>query len=792
MSQHIVCVVGNPNCGKTTFFNALTGSRQRVGNWPGVTVDKKTGTFECNGEKIELVDLPGIYSITPAASSGEDERVARDYILSGEAEAVINIVDASNLERNLYLTAQLIEMRVPMIVVVNMLDIAKQHRLEIRLEELQKELGCPVVGIVASRETGLDDLKETLHAFLAKPAVPPMAVEFDDKITGTIKSLSEDLSRQGVERAQWFASQFMEKAPGLEEKLPNVDCAAIEKKVAELDAEYDGDLDIAIANARYNFVAKIAEASIVRLGEASATMTDKIDRIVLNRWLGLPIFLFIMYVMFLFTQNLGGAFIDFFDILVGGVMVDGLGELLTSIGCPEWLNVFLSTGIGGGLQTISTFIPVVFFLFLFLAILEDSGYMARAAFVMDRLMRALGLPGKAFVPLLVGFGCGVPAVMATRTMDRAQDRIITVLMSPFMSCGARLPVYVLFATAFWPENGQNLVFLLYIIGILAAILTGFMLRHAALPGAASAFVMEIPPYHIPTFKGVMLRTWDRVKTFMFRAGKVIVCIVACLAFLNSLGTDGSFGNEDSESSVLSEIGRDIVPVFAPMGVEEQNWPAAVGVFTGIFAKEAVVGTLNSLYDTLAVNKAADEAAAADGKEGEEAAAEEEEEEGWSFSAVLSEALETTWDNLASLGESLADPMGITVGDLSNAEEAAEEQEVSVGTIDTIRILFGSASGAFAYLLMVLLYMPCCAAIAAIWREVGTAWTIFSAAWCTVLGYTSAVIFYRVVNFSADPMYASVAIVLSLAAIVGMYFWMKTFAKKDAESAPKVIPIQSAR
>ncbi|WP_193222656.1 Fe(2+) transporter permease subunit FeoB [Sutterella seckii] len=793
MSQHIVCVVGNPNCGKTTFFNALTGSRQRVGNWPGVTVDKKTGNFEYKDAKIELVDLPGIYSITPAASSGEDERVARDYILSGEAEAVINIVDASNLERNLYLTAQLIEMRVPMIVVVNMLDIAKQHHMEIRLDELQKALGCPVVGIVASRETGLNDVKDTLVSFLANPVVPPMAVEFDKAITDGIAQVAADLKAEGVERAPWFASQFMEKAPGLAEKLPKIDLSKVEKVVADLDAKYDGDLDIAIANARYSFVSAIAEKAVVRKGEASATMTDKIDAVVLNRWLGLPIFLVIMYVMFLFTQNLGGCFIDFFDILVGGVMVDGFSELLSSIGCPEWLTVFLANGIGGGLQTVSTFIPPVFFLFLFLAVLEDSGYMARAAFVMDRLMRALGLPGKAFVPLIVGFGCNVPSIMATRTMDRASDRIITVLMAPFMSCGARLPVYVLFATAFWPTNGQNLVFLLYIIGICAAILTGFMLKRAALPGAASAFVMEIPPYHIPTFKGVMLRTWDRVKTFLFRAGKVIVVIVACLAFLNSLGKDGSFGNEDSENSVLSSIGRTIVPIFQPMGIQEQNWPAAVGIFTGIFAKEAVVGTLNSLYDGIAAQKAAEaasEKAAAEGAPAEEAAPEEE--EGWSFSATLDEALSTTWDNLKDLGSAFADPMGISVGDLSDEAAAAEEQEVSTGTIDTIKTFFGSSSGAFAYLLMVLLYMPCCAAIAAVWREVGTAWTIFSGTWCCVLGYTAATIFYRVVNFGEAPAYSAICIVVSLAIIYGMWLWMKSFAKKDAENAPKVIPIHSAR
>ena len=783
MSQHIVCVVGNPNCGKTTFFNALTGSRQRVGNWPGVTVDKKTGNFEYRNEKIELVDLPGIYSITPAASSGEDERVARDYILSGEAEAVINIVDASNLERNLYLTAQLIEMRVPMIVVVNMLDIAKQHRLEIRLEKLQEALGCPVVGIVASRETGLNDVKDTLVNFLEHPTIPPMAVEFDEKITKAIAAVSEDLKKQGVERAPWFASQFMERAPGLEEKLPNVNAANVEKIVADLDKEYDGDLDIAIANARYNLVANIAVKAIVRVGEASATLTDKIDRVVLNRWLGLPIFLFVMYLMFLFTQNLGAAFIDFFDILVGGVLVDGFGALLETLGAPDWLRVMLANGIGGGIQTVATFIPVVFFLFFFLAILEDSGYMARAAFVMDRLMRALGLPGKAFVPLLVGFGCNVPAIMATRTMDRASDRIITIMMAPFMSCGARLPVYVLFATAFFPTNGQNLVFGLYLIGILAAVVTGLLLKRIALPGAASAFVMEIPPYHIPTVKGVMLRTWDRLKGFVLRAGRVIVVIVACLSILNSMGTDGTWGHEDTNESVLSEIGRTIVPVLEPMGVSEENWPAAVGIFTGVLAKEAVVGTMNSLYDSMARAKNAENGVA------EEAS---EDEAGWSFGATLVEALESVRTNLADLGGALLDPAGIHVDDLSDTAAAAEEQEVAVDTIDMMQQLFGGGFAAFCYLLMVLLYMPCGAAVATVWREAGTAWTLFLCGWTTALGYTSATIVYRLGTFAENPTYSIVAIALSVAILAGMLLWMRTFAKKNGGKGRKVIPIYATR
>mgnify|MGYP000146731556 FL=1 len=778
MSQHIISLIGNPNCGKTTVFNALTGSRQRVGNWPGVTVDKKTGNFSYDGHDIEVVDLPGIYSVTPTSVSGEDEVVARNYLLSGEAQVVVNIIDASNLERNLYLTSQLIEMGVPVLVVVNMLDIAKQHKIKLDLKALENQLGCPVVGLIANRNKGVDELKKALVSFLDKPAMTKVSVHYNEVIEKAVAEISAKLSLG--EKSRWFAVQLLEHAPGIESLFEEEKLKDVLKIVEETDKHFEGNTDIEITNARYQLVSDIAEKVIVREGSVGATLTDRIDRIILNRWMGLPIFLLIMYVTFLFTQNFGAVFIDFFDILVGGIFVEGLGQLLASWGTPEWLTVFLSNGIGGGLQTISTFIPVVFFMFLFLAILEESGYMARAAFVMDRLMRALGLPGKAFVPLLVGFGCNVPAIMATRTMDRASDRIITVMMTPFMSCGARLPVYVLFATAFWPTNGQNLVFGLYLIGIAAAILTGYLLKRTALPGAAGAFVMEMPPYHIPTLKGVMIRTWDRVRTFMFRAGKVIVVIVACLAFLNSMGTDGTFGNEDSEKSVLSEIGKTIVPVFEPMGIQEENWPAAVGVFTGIFAKEAVVGTLNSLYDTLSVDQAQEAAAAA--------TEEPEGESSFSLSDTFSEAVGTIGENFAGLAGAFSDPLGISVGDLSDEAAAAEEQGVSLGTIDTIKTLFGSTSGVFAYLLMVLLYVPCVAAVAAIYREVGTKWTIFACAWTLALGYSAATIFYRVANFAAAPVYSIVCIVIALAILYGMYCWMKSMAKKDAGKGPKIIPI----
>lgn len=785
-NQNIFCVVGNPNCGKTTLFNALTGSKQKVGNWPGVTVDKKTGTYTYEGAEYEVVDLPGIYSITPSSAAGEDERVARDYIVQ-TGNIVVNILDASNLERNLYLTAQLIEMRVPVICVANMLDIAKEHGVTIDTKKLAEKLGCPVVGIIASRDEGVAELKKVIADFVKNPTIPPHQIVFPADVQETVEKVNAQLKHMGVTNPSHYVMQIVENAPKMASLLPEGAIDQLSPIVEPLYEKHAEDLDIILATARYNFAENVCKDAMVRPNSAGMTLSEKIDSVILNRWLGLPIFLVIMYVMFLFTQNLGAAFIDFFDILVGGVMVDGFGELLASMGCPDWLRVLLANGIGGGLQTVSTFIPVVFFLFFFLSILEDSGYMARAAFVMDRLMRSLGLPGKAFVPLIVGFGCTVPAIMASRTMNRAIDRIITIMMAPFMSCGARLPVYVLFATAFFPTDGQNLVFGLYLIGILAAILTGFVVKTFAMPAGHAALVMEIPPYHIPTFRGVMIPTFDRVKAFMKRAGRVIVVIVAVLGFLNSMGTDGSFGNEDTNESVLSEIGRTIVPVLQPMGVSEENWPAAVGVFTGILAKEAVVGTMNSLYDTMARIENENAAAAAG-----EAAAEEEEESAWSFSDTFAEAWGTIGENLAGLTDVLTDPAGVAVGDLSDTAAAAEEQEVTMDSVTMMQSLFGDRIAAFAYLLVVLLYMPCGAAVAAVKREAGTAWMLFLCGWTTALGYGAATIFYRTFHFADDPLYAIVSIAISLAVIVGMVLWMRCYAKKHYGEGKRIIPIAAAK
>ena len=538
------------------------------------------------------------------------------------------------------------------------------------------------------------------------------------------------------------------------------------------------DMDILIADARYGMIKSITNQVVNRRQQVSRTHSDAIDRIVLNRAFGIPIFLAIMYAMFMFTVNVGNAFIDFFDILAGTIFVDGLGELLTALGSPEWLVVFLAGGVGAGIQTVATFIPPIACMFFFLSLLEDSGYMARAAFVVDRFMRYVGLPGKSFVPMLVGFGCTVPAVMATRTLENQRDRTLTIAMTPFMSCGARLPVYALFAAAFFPTGGQNLVFGLYLIGILMAIATGLILKNTLLKGEASPFVMELPPYHRPTLKGVGLRTWDRLKSFMWRAGKVILAIVVILGVLNSVGTDGSFGNEDSENSLLSAMGKSLAPLVAPMGITQENWPATVGIFTGIFAKEAVVGTLDSLYAQ------ADQAQAEDANE--EAAAET-----FSLWGGISKAFATIPANLAGVAGTLLDPLGISIGDVENLEQAAEEQGVAISSFSAMTSRFDGEIGAFAYLLFVLLYFPCGAAIAAVYRETNWRWMTFVGLWTTGLAYIVSTTFYQVATFSRHPAFSTIWIAAMAAVCVGTIVALR-YVAKNGKDAEKILMMQTAK
>ncbi|MBC8259938.1 MAG: Fe(2+) transporter permease subunit FeoB [SAR324 cluster bacterium] len=746
-------VVGNPNCGKSTLFNALTGTRQQVGNWPGVTVERKTGKYEFDGKNFELVDLPGTYSLDVVDEEVSlDEKIARDYVQQGGADLIINILDASNLERNLYLTTQLIEMQVPIVVALNMMDVAKSRGLNIDPENISKALGCPVVPIVASTGKGVEKLKTVIKEAAANPQAATATFQYGNELESAVKSLAAHISalaRKHDLAPRWLAVRLLEEDGTATAIAEEGLTAADLELVTKIKQPFGEDLDILVADARYGFANHITETSVTRKREITRGISDSIDRIVLNRVLGIPIFLAMMYLMFMFTINIGGAFIDFFDILTGTILVEGFSAVLNSLGSPELLTVLLANGIGGGIQVVATFIPVIGFLFLFLSILEDSGYMARAAFVMDRFMRAIGLPGKAFVPLLVGFGCTVPAVMATRTMEHQRDRFLTVVMSPFMSCGARLPVYALFAAAFFPVGGQNVVFSLYLIGIAAAVLTGLIMKNTLLQGEPTPFLMELPPYHLPTFRGITLRTWDRLKSFIWRAGRIIVPMVLVLNVLNAVGTDGRIGNENSNRSVLSEVGRTIAPVFSPLGLDQENWPAAVGIFTGVLAKEAVVGTLDSLYSTLA----AEEALAGD---------QPTEEETFELLKGISNAFATIPANLADSIGSWSDPLGVGIGDVSDLQTAAESQEVAAGTFGAMASRFDGVAGAFAYLLFILLYFPCTAAVAAVYRETNRNWTFFVAGWTTGVAYVVATIFYQAATYSRHPA-SSLAWILGLSA-----------------------------
>jgi ferrous iron transport protein B len=631
---------------------------------------------------------------------------------------------------------------------------------------LAARLGCPVVPIVASQGTGIDALKRTLSEAAASQPVSAATIVFDEAleraIDGLMPAIAEPANTSATD-ARWLATRLLE---GDDLALAITGATVKPETLDGLRRQLGEDIDILLADARYGFANRLTRATVKKKALVPHNRSDRIDRVILNRALGIPIFLTVMYLLFMLTINIGGAFIDFFDIFTGTLVVDGFAELLSGMGAPEWLSILLAQGIGGGIQVVATFIPVVGFLYLFLSVLEDSGYMARGAFVMDRFMRTIGLPGKSFVPLIVGFGCNVPAIMATRTLEQQRDRILTVVMTPFMSCGARLPVYALFAAAFFPIGGQNVVFGLYLIGIAVAVLTGLIMKNTLLPGETTPFVMELPPYHLPTLKGVLMRTWDRTKSFMFRAGKVIVPMVLVLNFLNAMGTDGSFGNEDSDKSMLSEVGRSIAPAFSPMGLEEENWPAAVGVFTGVLAKEAVVGTLDAMYTALA---AADVGATA-------------EAQAFSLWEGIAVAFATIPTNLGNALGTWSDPLGVDVGDLSNFELAAAEQAVATDTFGAMAARFDGAAGAFAYLLFILLYSPCVAAIAAVYRETTPGWTLFVAAWTTGLGYLVATIFYQTATFTRHPGISLIWIGSLLGLFSLVILMMRYWGRQAMESA----------
>ena len=635
-----IAIAGNPNCGKTALFNALTGARQSVGNWPGVTVEKKEGFFELGNQHIRVVDLPGTYALF---ANAEDERAAVDYLLTREADLIVNIIDASNIERNLFLTSQLVDMQIPMVIAANMIDIAEKRGLHLDLDILAERFGVPVIPLSAVNERSITNFISEMAHVIAGKKMTPKAINYGENVEKAIQYLEpkvEPVAKLLDADARWVSLMYLGNEKSYADKFAE---AKVQINKAEVTQILGEESEFAMADSRYSLAHEIVGKTILS-NRSKRTWSDKLVSVLLNRWASLPIFLLVMYLVFRVAVTIGSAFIDFFDVLFGAIFVDGLGYLLSDVlHAPGFVSAILADGIGAGIQTVSTFIPVIFFMFLCLSFLEDSGYMARAAFVADRFMRFLGLPGRTFVPMMVGFGCGVPGIMGSRVLESKRERFLTIFLVPFMSCGARLPVYALFAAAFFGTQAGTVVFALYLAGVLFAIVYGLILRRSLFVGEASNFVMELPPYHLPKFKSLMIHSWLRLRDYVIHAGKVITIAVAILGFLNSFGfvdklyteingekteivkaedgyamvqdekevplpegvvideskvqTESEFtaGNGDSENSLLSVIGKAITPVFEPFGVESNNWPASVSLFTGLLAKEAVIGTMNSLY-----------------------------------------------------------------------------------------------------------------------------------------------------------------------------------------------------
>jgi ferrous iron transport protein B len=726
MSQALhLALVGFANSGKSTFFNALTGAKQQTGNWTGVTVATKQHHFSFNNNQILLSDLPGISSLATRAEQSKDLTITQDFLKKKGIDCLINVVDATQLKRQLYLTTQLLELGLPLLLVINKSDRKEAQTVDTNI--LAKELGCKVI---IANSLAKDTLKKVEEALLELP-----------KATQRPKKLI--LSESIVNK---LADQNSTKA------LIDLESGSCNDQGACQQTNTDA---LSIMQARYEFIQQLLIDIKKNLPnskkEPAISLSDRLDHFILHPWFGVPVFLGMMYLLFMFAINVGSAFIDFFDILAGAIFVDYPQKFLSSYDLPQWLLTLIE-GAGLGIQTVATFIPIIACLFIGLSILESSGYLARAAFVVDSAMQKIGLPGKAFVPLIVGFGCTVPAVMSARILDSERERITTIMMSPFMSCGARLPVYALFAAAFFPDSGQNLVFLLYLIGIAAALFTGFLLKHTVLMGKNSVNIMELPLYEIPKLSYLVHRVWQRTRSFILGAGKTIVLVVCVLNFFNSLGTDGQFGHQDSQESVLSKSAQVVTPLLAPMGIKEDNWQASVGIITGLFAKEALVATFNSLYtDTNAEKEALK-----------------------SMPELWNDAVDSIKENL--LGIQADDPLGTDIGDVTNLHTAAEQQGVNEGTFTVMQAAFAGKIGAFSYLLFILLYTPCAAAMGAIKSEVGTRWASFAALWSFSLAYLAATFTYQVATFTDNPLSAGVSILIVIGIFAAIYYWLKRFGK----------------
>ncbi len=588
-----IALAGNPNCGKTTLFNALTGANQFVGNWPGVTVEKKEGKLK-NNKEVAVMDLPGIYSLSPYTL---EEVVARNYLLTEKPDVILNLVDGTNLERNLYLSTQLLELGIPVVMAVNMMDIVAKSGDKIHTDKLAKKLGCEVVEISALKGTGIQEAAN--KAIAAAKGKAKAVHSFAEAVEAVIQSVAENKLGANVpeEQKRFFAIKLLEKDDKIAEQLKSV--PDVSGEIKTLEEKFDDDTESIITNERYVYISSIIDECCTKNKKGQMTTSDKIDRIVTNRILALPIFAVVMVIVYFVSVTTIGTFVTDWtnDVLFGEIIPPAIESLLESIGCADWLMGLILDGIVAGVGAVLGFVPQMLVLFLFLAFLEGCGYMARIAFIMDRIFRKFGLSGKSFIPIMIGTGCGVPGVMASRTIENERDRRMTIMTTTFIPCGAKLPIIALIAGALF-DGAWWVAPSAYFVGIAAIICSGIILKKTKMfAGDPAPFVMELPAYHLPTVGSVLRSMWERGWSFIKKAGTIILLSTIVLWFLMSFGwVDGSFGMleaEELDSSILASIGSLISWLFIPLGWGD--WKMAVAAVTGLIAKENVVGTFGMLF-----------------------------------------------------------------------------------------------------------------------------------------------------------------------------------------------------
>lgn len=591
-SNIVIALAGNPNSGKTTVFNELTGSHQHVGNWPGVTVEHKEGTVRRNGQSFRVIDLPGIYSLS---TFSQEETIARDFLLNEPIDAIINIVDASNLERNLYLTTQLLELGLPVIVALNMIDVAEGMGQKLDLKKLARLMGVEIVPTVAAKGEGMVEILEAVLNVVERGYDPPRSArhnpEVELEISRLLDSISFTVDDDESVPARWLIIKTLEGDPEARKRLfvrstnPDDTAARIEETRKHLEQGFGDEPETVIADGRYGFIGGLLREVVTRTPSVDrVAASDRIDDVLLHRWLGIPIFLVLMWLTFKLTFDVGGFFTEWIE-----VGVSALGAWLGSVLPAGPLSSLIVKGIIAGVGGVVVFVPNIAIIFLIISFLEDSGYMARAAFLMDRSMHLVGLHGKSFIPLLMGFGCNVPAIMAARTLETREDRLLTILINPLMSCTARLPIYILFTGIFFSQHGAMVIFSIYAMGVLLAVASGKIFRKLLFPKATSPFVMELPPYRMPTLRGTLLHVWERTSQFLSKAGTVILAASVVIWALGSLPWGVEFSGPNS---LIGYLGRWMAPMVKPLGFD---WRAAVALLFGFGAKEVVVSTLGVLY-----------------------------------------------------------------------------------------------------------------------------------------------------------------------------------------------------